>query len=123
MIVGVGIDLVATVRIEKLLGKYPDRFAEKVFTPAERAYCAGKLRAAEHYGARFAAKEAVLKALGVPTGLSWHEMEISGGGPPVLRLSGVAASAAAALGAVRWHVSLTHGDGYASAVVVMESAT
>ena len=82
MIVGVGIDLVATARIEKLLGKYPDRFAEKVFTLVERAYCAGKLRAAEHYGARFAAKEAVLKALGVPTGLSWHEMEISGGGAP-----------------------------------------
>ena len=61
MIVGVGIDLVATARIEKLLGKYPERFAEKVFTPAERAYCAGKLRAAEHYGARFAAKEACVK--------------------------------------------------------------
>jgi len=122
MIVGLGIDLVATARIEKLLGRYPERFADKVFTAAERAYCGARARPAEHYGARFAAKEAVLKALGVPLGLSWHDMEVSGGGAPVLTLSGAAARAAAGLGATRWHVSLTHGDGYASAVVVMEGA-
>lgn len=122
MLVGVGIDLTPVDRIARLLGRYSGRFEEKVFTPGERAYCRGRAAAAEHFAARFAAKEAALKALGVPSGLSWHELEVvSGpGGKPELALHGAAARAMAALGVVRLHLSLTHAGGQAAAVVIAE---
>ena len=116
-------DVVGTARIERLLARHPERFPDKVFTPAERAYCAGLARPAEHYAARWAAKEAALKALGVPVGLSWHELEVArtASGAPRLDLHGRAAAAAATLGATRRHLSLSHGDGYAIAMVVLEA--
>jgi holo-[acyl-carrier protein] synthase len=122
LLVGVGIDLTPVDRIARLLGRYAGRFEEKVFTPGERAYCRGRAAAAEHFAARFAAKEAALKALGVPSGLSWHELEVvSGpGGKPELALHGAAARAMAALGVVRLHLSLTHAGGQAAAVVIAE---
>ena len=122
MVLGVGIDLTPVDRIARILGRYAGRFEEKVFTPAERAYCRGRAAAAEHFAARFAAKEATLKALGVPAGLSWHELEVvSGpGGKPELVLRGAAAQAMATLGVVRLHLSLTHAGGQAAAVVIAE---
>ena len=123
MILGVGLDLTPIDRIERLLSRYQGRFQEKVFTVAERAYCGGRARPAEHYAARFAAKEAVLKALGVPPGLSWHELEVSSeeGRPPRLLLSGEAARVAAARGVRRVHLSLTHAGGQSAAVVILEA--
>ena len=122
MLVGVGIDLTPVDRIARLLGRYAGRFEEKVFTPGERAYCRGRGSVAEHFAARFAAKEATLKALGVPSGLSWHELEVvsGAGGKPELVLHGAAARAMAALGVVRLHLSLTHAGGQAAAVVIAE---
>lgn len=122
MIIGVGIDLCPISRMERALSRHAPRFAERVFTPAERAYCEGRARPGEHFAARFAAKEAFLKALGVPSGLSWHELEVvtGTGGAPRLRLSGEAARAAQRLGAGRVHLSLTHGGDTAAAVVVAE---
>ncbi len=122
MIVGVGIDLTPIDRIERLLGRYQGRFQEKVFTDGERAYCVARARPAEHYAARFAAKEAALKAMGVPPGLSWHELEVrsSPSRPPRLVLGGEAQRAALVLGVVRIHLSLTHAGGQAAAVVVLE---
>lgn len=123
MILGIGIDLTPVERIAAAMARHGGRFEGKVFTEGERAYCQAKARPAEHYAARFAAKEAALKALGVPEGLRWHELEVvsSSGGAPVLRLAGEAARAAAARGIVRMHLSLTHAGGQAAAVVVCES--
>jgi holo-[acyl-carrier protein] synthase len=123
VIVGLGIDVEQVARIDDMLARWGERFARRVFTDGERAYCAGRGRPGQHYAARFAAKEAALKALGVPPGLSWHEMEIvsGAGGAPALRLTGQAAMAAARLGVVRALVSLTHTDDVAAAVVVLEA--
>jgi holo-[acyl-carrier protein] synthase len=124
MIVGLGIDVTEVPRIAALLERWGDRFAHKVFTAGERAYAAARARPAEHLAARFAAKEATLKALGVPSGLSWHEMEVDSGpgGRPELALSGRALEAARAIGIARLHLSITHAGGVAAAVVVAESA-
>ena len=124
MIVGVGIDLTAVDRMERALGRHGDRFEKRVFTVEECAYCRARARPAEHFAARFAAKEATLKALGVPEGLSWHEMEVAfaPSGRPELILRGVAARAAGERGVARLHLSLTHDGGQAAAVVVAESA-
>jgi holo-[acyl-carrier protein] synthase len=126
MIYGVGIDLTPIDRIERALSRHGDRFERKVFTDGERAYCRGRARPADHFAARFAAKEAWLKALGVPEGLSWHEIEvvIAEGGRPSLSLRGEAARAVAARGvSEKMHLSLTHAGGMAAAVVVAEVAS
>ena len=117
MIVGVGIDVVDIRRLEVALARTPG-LAERVFTPAERAG-----RRVEQLAARFAAKEAVAKALGVPRGLHWHDAEVVSdpGGRPRLAVRGSAAEEAAALGVRSWHVSLSHDGGTATAVVVAES--
>lgn len=130
MIVGVGIDLCPVSRMRSALSRHEGRFAARVFTDAERAYCDARADPALHYAARFAAKEALLKALSVPPGLSWHEIEVrsASGGAPQLALHGRAAAAAessaAAVGsaAVRLHLSLTHSADAAAAVVIAEAA-
>jgi holo-[acyl-carrier protein] synthase len=124
VVLGVGIDLTPIDRIARLLERYPERFERKLFTDGERRYCRARARAADHFAARFAAKEAALKALGVPDGLSWHELEVVSqeGEAPRLQLGGEAARAAARLGVGRVHLSLTHAGGQAAAVVVVESA-
>ena len=124
MIVGLGLDVVPISRIASMLARYGARLEEKLFSTDERAYCTSRGSPAQHFAARFAAKEATLKALGAPPGLRWQEIEVvtGSGGAPVLRLSGAAARAADARGAVVRHVSLTHAGDVAAAVVVMESA-
>ena len=124
MIRGLGIDLASISRVERLLARYGDRFAARLFTPGERAYCESRGRPGHHYAARFAAKEAALKALAVPAGLRWHDLEVlaGAGGAPRLRLHGRAARAAAARGVRALHVSLTHDGDVAGAVVVAEGA-
>ena len=123
MILGIGLDLCPIARMARALLRA--RFAERVFTPAERAYCRQRGEPAQHFAARFAAKEATLKALGVPRGLSWHELEVvsENSGAPRLVLRGVAASAAAALGVHKLHLSLTHTTDAAAAVVVAEGSS
>jgi holo-[acyl-carrier protein] synthase len=122
VIVGVGIDLAPIGRFDGLLARWGDRLERKLFTEGERGYCRARGRPGQHFAARFAAKEAALKALGVPEGLSWHEMEVvcAPGGAPSLRLSGEAAAAAGRLGATRVHLSLTHAGDAAAAVVILE---
>lgn len=96
---------------------------ERLFTEAERTNGAGELRRPESLAARFAAKEAVAKALGSPGGMSWHDCEIvvDDRGRPSLLVRGTVAAKAAELGVRRWHVSLSHDGGIASAVVIAES--
>jgi holo-[acyl-carrier protein] synthase len=93
----VGIDLLEIERLERALERTP-RLAERLFTPAEREYAASRGRPGQHLAARFCAKEAVAKALGVES-WNFHEVEVVGtGGPPRIRLSGSAAARAAELG-------------------------
>jgi len=122
VIVGVGLDLVPIARVAALLARHGARARDRLFSARECADCERRAEPAQHYAARFSAKEAVLKALGAPPGLRWVEMEVHtvDGGRPVLRLSGAAAAAAAARGADSMHVSLTHAGGMAAAVVVLE---
>ncbi len=122
MIRGLGIDLVLIHRIERLIQRFGDRFTERIFSPRERAHCARYGKPAQHYAARFAAKEAILKALGVPRGLRWHELEVlnDSSGAPKIQLGGGAARAATALGITSLYLSLTHEGDTAAAVVVAE---
>lgn len=120
-----GVDLIEIARIERILARYGDRFLERTFTPAEIAYC--RARPAE-LAARFAAKEAVSKALGVGVrmmsrdGIGWREAEIVGDrrGKPLIRLHGRAAERAAELGLSEWAVSLSHTRKHAIAFVAAQ---
>lgn len=124
MILGLGLDLVEVARLARILAGPParaERFVARVFTTGERAYCDGMADRPTRYAARFAAKEAALKALGVPAGLRFHELEVvRGEGAPRLSLSGRAAEAARRLGVERLHLTITHDGGVAAAVVVAE---
>jgi holo-[acyl-carrier protein] synthase len=123
MIVGLGMDLVEVARIARIItSPVGERFLARVFTPEERAFCDRVRDRATRYAARFAAKEATSKALGVPAGIGFLDVEVTRGeGAPRLLLSGMAARAAAALGAARVHLTITHDAGIAGATVVLES--
>lgn len=122
-ILGHGIDLVDTPRIERLLGEHEQRFLSRVFTEGERAYCdgGGQMRT-QRYAARFAAKEAVLKVLGTgwSGGIAWTDVAVGRepSGKPTVILSGEAAAVADKLGIVEWHISLSHLQGHALASVI-----
>lgn len=121
VIVAVGIDVVLVDRFTRALARTP-LLGDRLFTGAERTTPAGKPRSADSLAARFAAKEAVAKALGAPAGLRWHDCEIVSdpAGRPWLTVSGTVAAAAADREINRWHVSLSHDGGLASAVVLAE---
>jgi holo-[acyl-carrier protein] synthase len=113
----VGIDLLEIERLEQALERHP-RLAERLFTQAERDYAASRGRPGQHLAARFCAKEAVAKALGLEA-WSFLDVEVLGrDGPPELRLHGAAAARAAALG-VQVSVSLTHTRHEAAAVAAL----
>ncbi|RYD45874.1 MAG: holo-[acyl-carrier-protein] synthase, partial [Verrucomicrobiaceae bacterium] len=114
---GIGIDVVEVERIESSMAEFGERFATKIFTAAERAYCESQRRPAIHYAARFAAKEAVAKAFGTGIGkdLGWLDMEIvrKDSGEPELVLSGVGQAYAKEKGIAEVKISLTHAHHYA----------
>jgi holo-[acyl-carrier protein] synthase len=116
MIVGVGIDVVDIARFQASLERTPG-LLERVFTERERTLPPASL------AARFAAKEAVGKALGAPGDLSWQDAEVCSepNGRPYLVVRGGVAARAEKLGVARWHLSLSHDAGIASAMVVAES--
>jgi len=124
MIVGSGIDVVEIERIQHAIDRYGPRFLDRVFCPAEQAYCLRKRNAAESFAVRFAAKEAAAKALGtgISQGVSWLEIEVvrEPSGRPTLRLHGRAEEIARRLGAVRPNLSLTHTGSLAVASAVLE---
>jgi len=124
MIYGIGIDLLETGRMEKIVEKWREKFFARVFTDIEIAYCARHAQAAIHYGARFAAKEAFLKALGIGLGMGVKLREIGvihdEKGKPSLKLSGQAKAQIEAKGIAAVHLSLSHTSKYATAVVVLE---
>lgn len=114
-VLGVGIDVVDISRFEETLERSPS-FAERVFTDGERTLGSHSL------AARWAAKEALAKALGAPAGLHWHDAEVlrEESGRPVMTMRGTVAARAAELGITHLHLSLSHDAGIASAVVVAE---
>ncbi|MFB3917902.1 MAG: holo-[acyl-carrier-protein] synthase [Terriglobales bacterium] len=124
MIVGTGIDIVEVPRIAAALKRFGQRFVERLFTPAEIRYCDSKHNRAERYAARFAAKEAGMKAIGTGWrgGVSWRELEVrnQAGGRPALTYSGKAAEFAARLGVKRVSLSLSHTEQHAIAQVILE---
>jgi holo-[acyl-carrier protein] synthase len=121
VIVAVGMDVVLVERFVRALTRTP-MLAERLFTEAERTTASGNPRAPESLAARFAAKEAVAKALGAPVGLHWHDCEIVSDpdGRPWLTVAGTVKAVAAEREINRWHLSLSHDGGIASAMVVAE---
>ncbi len=125
MIVSTGIDIVEVYRIRDAITRTP-RFAERIFTPAERAYCESRGAASyQSYAARFAAKEAFFKALktGWRGKLSWHDVEVvnDGNGAPSLAISNEAERLMRELGAARIHISLSHTRDTAIAQIILEN--
>ncbi|MEO8603302.1 MAG: holo-ACP synthase [bacterium] len=126
MIVSVGTDAIEVERIARAVDhpQRGERFRARVYTAGEIAYCIKRRRHAESFAARFAAKEAVMKALGTgyAKGVWWRDIEVvRTGGPPRIVLHGGAAARAATMGITRWHLSLTHTAGQALAHVIAES--
>lgn len=122
MIHGIGIDVVEVERIEVAIGKLGEAFLDRLFTLREREYCGKQKRPALHYAARFAAKEAVSKALGTGIGgqAGWLEMEVerTESGAPKMVFSGNAADFLASSGIAEVQVSLSHAKDYAAANAV-----
>ena len=124
MIVGTGVDISEVRRIQAALERFGDRFLRRVFTPDEVQYCMGKPNVAERLAARFAAKEAGMKAIGTGLryGVTWHDVEVVRlpRQRPVLQFHGKAAELAARLGCKHTHLSLSHTKEQAIAHVILE---
>jgi holo-[acyl-carrier protein] synthase len=125
MIVGSGVDLAEVARIRRSIERYGERFLARVYTRGERAYVEQKKNRFERYAARFAAKEAAMKAIGTgwKHGVTWQDFEVANlpSGQPTLRLSGKAAEFARRLDAKRVTLSLSHTETLAIAQVILES--
>jgi holo-[acyl-carrier protein] synthase len=124
MIVGTGVDLAEVPRIRASIERYGKRFVERIYTPSEIAYVERKANRYERYAARFAAKEAGMKAIGTGwrRGVRWQDFEVTNlpTGKPTLRLHGVAAQFALRLGVKNISLSLTHTAETALAHVILE---
>ena len=125
MIVGLGLDIAEIDRIEAAIKRYGAPFIERLFTPQEVAYCESHRNRFERYAARFAAKEAAMKALGTGWrhGIRWRDIEVirESGGKPTLRLEGVAQQFAARLGVQHIALTITHSGNFALAEVIFET--
>ncbi len=124
MIVGSGVDITEVPRVAASIERFGERFLKRVFTDGEIQYCQSKHNKVERFAARFAAKEAALKALGtgLRMGISWREVEVTRmpGGRPTISFHGVAAQFYSRLGAKRAHLSLSHTEEHAIAYVILE---
>ena len=124
MVYALGIDLVEITRIEKIIKRWDDRFIRRVFTKREIEYCRKKPHAAQHYAARFAAKEAFLKCLGlgIMNGVALHQIEVINdrGGQPHLVIYDRAKAMLDTIHITNIHISITHSISHAAAVVALE---
>ena len=125
MIVGTGIDIAEIPRIEASIARFGARFIRRIFTDAEIRYCDSKANRIERYAARFAAKEAAMKAIGTgwSHGVTWKDVEVcrQPGGRPTIAFHGKAGEFAAKLGAAHVALSLSHTKDYAIAQVILEN--
>lgn len=124
MVCGVGIDLVDVKRMGRIIQKWGTRFIEKVFTAGEVGYCMSKADPAKHFAARFAVKEAFIKSFDNEPGIefSFQNIEVvisSDSGKPVLKLKGDLDKYASSQN-LKFHLSITHTDGFAAAVLILE---
>ncbi|WP_432797043.1 holo-ACP synthase [Poriferisphaera sp. WC338] len=122
-IVGHGIDLVDTERIEKMVARHGSHFLDRVFTEGEQGYSAkSEVRMIEHLAGRFAAKEAAMKVLGtgLSGGIQWTDVEVirEGNGKPSLKLTGEALNVADKLGITQWWISISHIKSHAMASAI-----
>jgi holo-[acyl-carrier protein] synthase len=124
VIVGTGIDIIEVPRVAASIARFGERFLRRIYTEAEVRYCLAKHNAPERFAARFAAKEAALKAIGTGwrQGVAWREVEVGRepGGRPTILFHGRAAQHAARLGMRRASLSLTHTAEHAIAQVILE---
>jgi len=125
MIVGTGIDIAEVPRIREAIERFGDRFIQRIFTDGEIRYCDSKANRIERYTARFAAKEAAMKALGTGWnhGVRWRDIEVArkAGSRPTIIFHGKAAEFAARLGAAHVALSLSHTEEQAIAQVILEN--
>ena len=125
MIIGVGVDIVAIDRLRQAMARQKDRIIKRLFTPAEQDFCLCHRDPAPHFAARFAAKEALFKALhtGWAQGVTWLDVEVrrEEQQAPELVLRGETLKLSLALGARSFHVSLSHTDTTAIALVILDS--
>lgn len=125
VIVGLGLDIAEVDRIEAAIGRHGAPFLERLYTPREVAYCESHKDKFERYAARFAAKEAAMKALGTgwSRGVRWRDIEVTRepSGKPTLRLEGAAREIAQRMGVKNISLSITHSGNLALAQVIFES--
>jgi holo-[acyl-carrier protein] synthase len=125
MIVGIGVDITEIDRIEAAITRHGAPFLTRIYTPRESAYCERHKNKFERYAARFAAKEAAMKALGTGwrLGVRWRDIEVANApsGRPTLNLAGVAGELAAHMGVKNISLSITHSGNIAFAQVIFES--
>jgi holo-[acyl-carrier protein] synthase len=125
MIVGLGVDITEVDRMQAAIARRGRAFLERLFTPAEIAYCQKHRHSAERFAGRFAAKEAAMKALGTgwARGVRWIDIEVvrEPSGKPTLKLAGAAKAIAAGLGVKHIAVTITHDGNTALAQVIFES--
>ncbi|GAB5403062.1 MAG: holo-ACP synthase [Aureliella sp.] len=118
-VIGIGTDIIECDRIEQMIEKHGDTFLKRVYTSDEISYCAGRKAANQHYAGRWAAKEAVLKALGTgwAHGIQWTDVEVVNqiGGKPEIVLAGVASKISHEMGIKQMMISISHCKGYATA--------
>jgi holo-[acyl-carrier protein] synthase len=126
MILGIGTDVAEVARIRQSIERYGNRFLGRLYTDGERVYASSKANAAERYAARFAAKEAGMKAIGTgwSRGVTWKDFEVLNepSGRPVLVLRGVARQIADRMGVKSISISLTHTADVAYAIVILENS-
>lgn len=126
MITGLGTDIVEIDRVRQAFARFGERYRRRIFTPGEQAHCDGFASGLEHYAARWAAKEATVKALGTgfSRGIRWLDIEVlpSAAGQPLLHLTGRAAEIAREQGVRAAHVSLSHGREHAVATVILATS-
>jgi holo-[acyl-carrier protein] synthase len=125
VIVGLGVDIAEVARVKAAIERHGEVFLKRVYTPREREYCEGFKNKFERYAGRFAAKEAVMKALGTgwSRGVRWVDVEVvrEKGGRPTIMLAGEASKVAERLGVKRIVMSITHTEAQALAQVIFES--
>lgn len=125
MIVGLGVDMEEITRVGEAIKRHGRSFLDRIFTPAEIAYCERHRDSVERYAARFAAKEATMKALGTGwgKGVRWRDIEVARkpGGRPTIVLHGVAREHAERMGARKVSLSITHTGNFALAEVILEN--
>lgn len=124
MILGLGLDVCSVARMEEVLARYGDRFWKRILTAREQEQLRDRVDRATALAGRFAAKEAIVKAMAGAPGVSWHDLEVLGAPrePPVMHVHGPAQALSARMGVERILLSITHDAGVAAAVVILEGS-